>query len=104
MQWVAQRATICQMHFDILISHKEKISCRKRQKVRSAMKKGLTELVFILDRSGSMSGLEEGYDRRIQWSSLETEKEEGEAYVSVVLFDDRTEFYMTESTFEKWSR
>lgn len=55
------------------------------------MKKGLTELVFILDRSGSMSGLEAdtigGFN-----SMLEKQKKEaGEALVSVVLFDDRTD-------------
>ena len=55
------------------------------------MKKGLTEFVFILDRSGSMSGLEAdtigGFN-----SMLEKQKrEEGEALVSVVLFDDRTD-------------
>jgi uncharacterized protein YegL len=55
------------------------------------MKKGLTEVVFILDRSGSMSGLESdtigGYN-----SMLEKQKrEEGEALISTVLFDDRTE-------------
>jgi len=52
------------------------------------MKKGLTELVFILDRSGSMSGLEAdtigGFN-----SLLEKQKrEEGEALVSTVLFDN----------------
>ena len=51
------------------------------------MKKGLTEMVFILDRSGSMAGLEEdtigGYN-----SMLEKQKAlEGEALVSTVLFD-----------------
>ena len=55
------------------------------------MRKNLTELVFIIDRSGSMSGLEAdtigGFN-----SLLEKQKKEtGEAYVSVVLFDDRTE-------------
>ena len=54
------------------------------------MKKGLTEIVFILDKSGSMSGLEAdtigGYN-----SFLERQKkEEGEAYVSTVLFSDRS--------------
>ena len=29
-----------------------------RREVRTDMRKGLTELVFIIDRSGSMSGLE----------------------------------------------
>lgn len=53
------------------------------------MKKDLTELVFILDRSGSMQGLEEdtigGFN-----SMLEKQKREsGEAFVSTILFDDR---------------
>lgn len=52
------------------------------------MKKELTELVFILDRSGSMSGLESdtigGYN-----ALLEKQKQEpGEALVTTVLFDD----------------
>lgn len=52
------------------------------------MKKGLTEIVFILDRSGSMSGLEGdtigGFN-----SLLEKQKKaEGEAIVSTVLFDN----------------
>ena len=55
------------------------------------MKKTLTEIVYILDRSGSMSGLESdtigGFN-----SMIEKQKETGEkAYVSTVLFDDRTE-------------
>mgnify|MGYP002624161704 CR=1 FL=1 len=55
------------------------------------MKEGLTEVVFILDRSGSMQGLEDdtigGYN-----SMLEKQKSvEGEAYVSTVLFDDVSE-------------
>ena len=55
------------------------------------MKKTLTEIVYILDRSGSMSGLEAdtigGFN-----SMIEKQKETGEkAYVSTVLFDDRTE-------------
>ena len=55
------------------------------------MKKGLTELVFILDRSGSMQGLEAdtigGFNSMVE----KQKKEEGEAYVSAVLFDDRRE-------------
>lgn len=55
------------------------------------MKKGLTEIVFILDRSGSMSGLEAdtigGFN-----SMLEKQKNEaGEAYISTVLFDNFSE-------------
>lgn len=55
------------------------------------MKQGLTELVFILDRSGSMSGLEKdtigGFNAMIE----KQKKEPGEALVSAVLFDDTTE-------------
>ncbi len=63
----------------------------ERRKERQVMKKGLTEIVFILDRSGSMSGLESdtigGYN-----SMLKKQKsEDGEAIISTVLFDDRTE-------------
>lgn len=52
------------------------------------MRKGLTEIVFILDRSGSMQGLEKdtigGYN-----SMLEKQKKApGEAIISTVLFDD----------------
>ncbi len=55
------------------------------------MRKGLTEVVFILDRSGSMSGLEGdtigGFNSMIE----KQRKEEGEAYISTVLFDDQTD-------------
>ena len=55
------------------------------------MKKNLTEIVFILDRSGSMGGLEKdtigGYNSLIE----RQKKEEGEAYISTVLFDDTSE-------------
>ena len=55
------------------------------------MKKGLTELVMILDRSGSMQGLEKdtigGFNSMIE----KQKKEEGDAYVSVILFDDVSE-------------
>ncbi|MGF0032154.1 vWA domain-containing protein [Bariatricus sp. SGI.154] len=55
------------------------------------MRKGLTELVFILDRSGSMSGLEA--DTIGGFNSLvgKQKKEDGEALISAVLFDDQTE-------------
>lgn len=55
------------------------------------MKKDLTELVFILDRSGSMSGLESdtigGYNAMLE----KQKKEPGEAFITTVLFDDRYE-------------
>ena len=50
------------------------------------MKKNLTKMVFILDRSGSMAGLESdtigGFNAMIE----KQKKEEGEALVSTVLF------------------
>ncbi len=55
------------------------------------MRKGLTELVFILDRSGSMSGLEADTIGGFNSLLKKQREEEGEALVSVVLFDDRTE-------------
>ena len=55
------------------------------------MKKNLTELVMILDRSGSMSGLEAdtigGYNAMLE----KQRKEPGEVLVTTVLFDDKIE-------------
>ena len=55
------------------------------------MKKNLTEIVFILDRSGSMAGLEDdtigGFNSMIR----KQQAEDGEALVSTVLFDNYTE-------------
>ena len=55
------------------------------------MRKNLTELVFILDRSGSMSGLETDTIGGFNSMIAKQKKEKGEAYVSTVLFDDRCE-------------
>ena len=55
------------------------------------MKKNLTEIVFILDRSGSMSGLEAdtigGFNSMIE----KQKKADGEAMISTVLFDNVSE-------------
>ena len=55
------------------------------------IKNGITELVFIIDRSGSMSGLESdtigGFNSMIE----KQKKEDGECYVSTVLFDNVSE-------------
>ena len=53
------------------------------------MRENLTELVFILDRSGSMSGLEADTIGGFNSMITKQQKEEGEAIVSTVLFDDR---------------
>ena len=55
------------------------------------MKKNLTELVFILDRSGSMAGLEKdtigGFNAMIEKQKAQP----GEAVISTVLFDHETQ-------------
>ena len=55
------------------------------------MRKNLTEIVFILDRSGSMNGLERdtigGFNSMIE----QQKKTEGEALISTVLFDNVSE-------------
>lgn len=55
------------------------------------MRKDLTELVFIIDRSGSMSGLESdtigGFNSMIR----KQKQAEGEALISTVLFDNVSE-------------
>ena len=54
------------------------------------MKKNLTELVFILDRSGSMSGLETDTIGGFNSMIAKQKKEAGEALVSTVLFDNES--------------
>ena len=55
------------------------------------MRKNLTEIVFILDRSGSMSGLEQdtigGFNSMIK----QQKNAEGEALISTILFDNVSE-------------
>ena len=55
------------------------------------MKNNITELVFILDRSGSMSGLESdtigGFNSLIE----KQKKQDGECFVSTILFDNDSE-------------
>ena len=55
------------------------------------MKKDLTEIVFIIDRSGSMSGLEKdtigGFNSFVE----RQKKQPGEANITTILFDDKLE-------------
>ena len=55
------------------------------------MNRNLTEIVFILDRSGSMAGLEAdtvgGFNAMVE----RQKKENGKAYLSAVLFSDNSE-------------
>ena len=55
------------------------------------MKKGLTEVVFILDRSGSMRGLEGDTIGGFNSMLDKQRREEGEALISTVLFDNVSE-------------
>lgn len=71
------------------------------------MKKGLTEIVFILDESGSMSGLEKDTVGGFNSFIGRQRNVEGEALVSVVLFSgsskvlyDRTELSKIETMTE----
>ena len=64
------------------------------------MKKNLTELVFILDRSGSMAGLERdtigGFNAMIE----KQRAEKGETVISTVLFDNTCEVIHDRVTLE----
>lgn len=65
---------------------------KKSVENKNAIKKNnITEIVFILDRSGSMGGLESdtigGFNSMIQ----KQKKEEGECFVTTVLFDSVVE-------------
>ena len=55
------------------------------------MKKNLTELVFILDRSGSMAGLEDDTIGGFNAMLKKQKDEPGEVLVSTVLFDNHTQ-------------
>lgn len=55
------------------------------------MKKGLTELVFILDRSGSMQGLEKDTIGGFNSMLAKQKQAEGSAFVSTILFDSFSE-------------
>ena len=54
------------------------------------MKKNLTEIVFILDRSGSMAGLEADTIGGFNSMMEKQRRQEGEAYISTVLFNNHS--------------
>lgn len=56
------------------------------------MAKNSTELVLILDRSGSMSGLEKGTINGFNEMIHTLQKRKSKCYVTTFLFDDRIEF------------
>ena len=55
------------------------------------MKNNITELVFILDRSGSMSGFEADTIGGFNSTIKRQKEQEGKVYVSTVLFDNYSE-------------
>ena len=55
------------------------------------MKKNLTEIVFILDRSGSMAGLEKDTIGGFNGMLAKQRQEPGQALISTVLFDNVSE-------------
>ena len=65
------------------------------------MNKNLTELVFVLDKSGSMSGLEKdtigGFNSMLE----KQRKEDGDVVISTVLFDDRVQVLHDRTDLEK---
>ena len=65
------------------------------------MRNNLTELVFIIDRSGSMEGLEAdtigGFNSTIE----KQKKQEGECYVTTLLFDHECETLHDRVSLEK---
>lgn len=57
------------------------------------MKKGLKEIVFIIDRSIAMCGLDDAVVREFNFMLKEQQALEGEALVTTVLFNDRYELF-----------
>jgi len=67
------------------------------------MNNNLTEVVFILDRSGSMSGLESDTIGGFNSMIAKQKKENGEVYVSTVLFADGSEVIHDRVSIERLS-
>lgn len=70
---------------------REETEMKEQNNTKKNPENNTTELVFILDRSGSMAGLEKdtigGFNSLIE----RQKKEEGECFVSTVLFDNESE-------------
>lgn len=68
------------------------------------MKKNLTELVFVIDKSGSMSGLEKdtigGFNSMIEKQKME----DGEVALTTVLFDDNMQVLHDRADLDKVSK
>ncbi|MHC1715015.1 MAG: hypothetical protein AB9858_05390 [Acidaminococcaceae bacterium] len=65
------------------------------------MKNNLTELVFILDSSGSVARLESDTIGDLNGMLAKQKKEEGDAQVTMVLFDDASEVLHNQADIQK---
>ncbi len=65
------------------------------------MKKNLTELVFIVDRSGSMAGLESDTIGGLNATLAKNREVDGECLVSIVLFDNVSEVIVDRKPIEQ---
>ncbi len=65
------------------------------------MRKNLTELVFILDRSGSMAGLEADTIGGFNSLIAKQKKQPGDCYVSTILFDNVSQVIHDRVSLEK---
>lgn len=65
------------------------------------MKKNLTELVFIVDKSGSMSGLESDTIGGLNATLARNREVPGEVLVSLVLFDNTSEVVLDRKNLDK---
>lgn len=68
-----------------------KINDKTKSKSNNRIEGGITDVVFILDRSGSMAGLEEDTIGGFNAILDKQKKEVGEALITTVLFDDKFE-------------
>ena len=65
------------------------------------MKKGLTELVFVVDKSGSMCGLESDTVGGLNATLKKNRETPGEAVVSIVFFDNTSQVVLNRKPLKK---
>ena len=82
------KKSILYLKIDFSYEFKYKIKFRE---VFFMKKNSLTEVVFILDRSGSMSGLEDDTIGGFNSILKKQREEDGDANVTTILFDDEIE-------------
>ena len=99
--WVADKCRLASDHLNLIIRYNVAVRYEKpcghifyaaadRKGEMIYGKNNSTELVFIIDRSGSMSGLEKDTIGVFNSMIEKQRKEEGECYVSTILFDHET--------------